>query len=138
MRLYPPLPLFGRQVAEPVRFRGHALDPGALALVSPYVTGRDPAFWSSSERFDPARWRGPTERPEFAFYPFGGGATPVSGRPSPRRRRGSHSRRCVATTGSVPLSRAHGPSSPSRSSPTGRSRCGWTPVRRAPGRRTTR
>lgn len=73
LRLYPPLPLFGRRVRAPVTFRGHALDPGALALVSPYVTGRDPAFWSVPDRFDPARFLGRDDRPEFAFYPFGGG-----------------------------------------------------------------
>lgn len=75
LRLYPPLPMFGRTATEPVTLGGTDLDAGSHVLLSPYVTHRDEAFWTAPERFDPERF-GPgrvADRHEFAYYPFSGG-----------------------------------------------------------------
>jgi cytochrome P450 len=43
--------------------------------VSPYVTHRHPGLWENPDRFDPERFapERSAERPEFAYFPFGGG-----------------------------------------------------------------
>ncbi len=73
LRLFPPAWLTGRSALETVRIGACELHRGDVALLSPYVTHRNPRLWSEPERFKPERWvDGP--RPErFAFFPFGGG-----------------------------------------------------------------
>ena len=46
-----------------------------LAVVSPWVTHRDPRWYPEPERFDPERWRPEARetRPQYAFFPFGAG-----------------------------------------------------------------
>jgi cytochrome P450 len=43
--------------------------------LSPYVTHRHPEFWEHPEGFDPERFSPQSclDRPEFAYFPFGGG-----------------------------------------------------------------
>jgi len=51
------------------------LPPGALVLLSPYLTHRHPMFWEEPERFDPNRFvpARAAGRHAFAYLPFGGG-----------------------------------------------------------------
>ncbi len=85
LRLYPPAPLFGRRVQEPVRLGDYDLPVGATVLLSPYVTQRDPANFEAPEEFRPARWElGSNTLPKFAFFPFGGGAKMCIGEPLAR------------------------------------------------------
>lgn len=75
LRLYPPLPMFGRTVEEDVIVGGTRLEAGDNVLLSPFVTHRDEEFWTDPETFDPSRFadgRG-DDRPEFAYFPFSGG-----------------------------------------------------------------
>ncbi len=53
---------------------------GALVLVVPWATHRDPRFWPDPERFDPFRFVGEQDRPRFAYMPFGGGPRACIGR----------------------------------------------------------
>lgn len=82
LRLYPPLPMFGRTATDPVVLGGVDLDAGAHVLLSPYVTHRDPAFWTAPERFDPERFapERAAERHEFAHVPFSAGPHACLGR----------------------------------------------------------
>lgn len=82
LRLYPTLPVFGRTTAKPVRIRGYPIGADAPVLVSPYVTGRDPAIWNDPERFDPERFESArtADRHEFATYPFSAGPHACLGR----------------------------------------------------------
>jgi cytochrome P450 len=83
MRLYPPAWVVTRSANAADQVGGHAIPPGAIVLVSPYVTHRDPLWWPDPERFDPSRFasaahdgpaaKGAPERPRYAYYPFGGG-----------------------------------------------------------------
>jgi cytochrome P450 len=83
MRLYPPAWITSREALVPVTIGGVALRAGDLAIISPYVTHRDPRFWPDPERYDPSRFLGaigghaaseqkPRER--YAYFPFGGGS----------------------------------------------------------------
>jgi len=46
-----------------------------VALLSPWVVQRDPAYWDEPERFDPDRFTPEASRgrPRYAYFPFGGG-----------------------------------------------------------------
>jgi len=72
MRLYPPAWVTARRALEAVEIGPHHLARGDIAIVSQYVSHRDPRFFPEPERFDPDRWFGPPP-PKFAYFPFGGG-----------------------------------------------------------------
>jgi cytochrome P450 len=73
MRLYPPAWLIGRRAIEDVELHGYTIPKRHIVFASPFVTHRNPKYYSDPERFDPDRWlrAHPTER--FAYFPFGGG-----------------------------------------------------------------
>jgi len=75
LRLYPPTWLTARTPVEDDAIGGYTIPAGALLLLSPYVTHRDPDFWDEPERFDPDRFTSArvAARPAFAYFPFGGG-----------------------------------------------------------------
>jgi cytochrome P450 len=75
MRLYPPVWLQGRRIAEPFQAGPYALEPGALVFISQWTMNRDPRYYADPERFDPLRWTpdAVATRPKFAYFPFGGG-----------------------------------------------------------------
>ena len=75
MRLYPPAWVISRCAITDDILGGYRIPAGAIVLVSPYVTHRHPRFWGTPEAFDPDRFdtAPQTERPPFAYFPFGGG-----------------------------------------------------------------
>ena len=75
MRLYPPAWTIGRFAKQPHTFGGFRVDAGNIVFVSPYVIHRHPELWSNPEGFDPDRFTPEREsqRPRFAYFPFGGG-----------------------------------------------------------------
>ena len=76
MRLYPPAWAIGRMAIGPFELRGTKIATGSILIASPYVTQRDPRWFSDPERFDPERWTAELRdsRPKFSYFPFGGGA----------------------------------------------------------------
>ena len=76
MRLYPPAWGLGRMSLEEVEIAGYPLPKGAIAVLSQWVTHRDPRFWPDPERFDPLRFtdEAKSARPKFAYFPFGAGS----------------------------------------------------------------
>ncbi len=76
MRLYPPAWRIGRHVVNDYEIGGYVIPSGALVLLSQYVTHRDPRYFPDPARFDPERWTAEKReaRPQFAYFPFGGGA----------------------------------------------------------------
>lgn len=80
MRLHPPSYALGRRAAVNTELGGYAVPAGALVLVVPWATHRDPRFWPDPERFDPLRFVGEHDRPQFAYMPLGGGARACIGR----------------------------------------------------------
>ena len=75
LRLYPPAPIFGREVAVPIELGGYDIPRGATIGVSPYAMHRNPRYFPEPDRFRPQRWLdGSTDAlPKFAYFPFGGG-----------------------------------------------------------------
>jgi cytochrome P450 len=74
MRLYPPAWAIGREAIEPCRIGEWDIPQKSVVLISQWVTHRDERFWSAPQMFDPDRWLQETDRPRFAYFPFGGGA----------------------------------------------------------------
>jgi cytochrome P450 len=77
LRLYPPTWIFIRIALEPDRLpSGTELAAGAKLYLCPWVVQRDPRWFPDPERFDPDRFtpEAVRSRPEFSYFPFGGGA----------------------------------------------------------------
>jgi len=73
MLLYPPAWTMGRKAIEPHTIGGYTIMPGAVALLSQWVVHRDPRWWPGAESFNPDRWAMKSDRPKYAYFPFGGG-----------------------------------------------------------------
>jgi cytochrome P450 len=75
LRLYPPAWGFSRQALTDDQLGGFRLPRGWLAFVIPFVLHRLPAYWPDPDAFDPERFspRQSTDRPKFAYLPFGAG-----------------------------------------------------------------
>lgn len=74
MRLFPPAWTMGRRVLEDHAIGGHTIAKGSLVIMSQWVVHRDPRWWPEAESFTPERWLAPTDRPKYAYFPFGGGS----------------------------------------------------------------
>ena len=77
MRLYPPTWIFIRMaLQEDTVPSGATISPGSKIYLCPYVMHRNPRYFPDPERFDPERFTAPAKkgRPQFAYFPFGGGA----------------------------------------------------------------
>jgi cytochrome P450 len=75
MRLYPPAHEIRRQPTADVDIAGYRVPEGSLILLPSWVLHRDARFWHHPTEFRPERWLedGEGDRPEFAYFPFGGG-----------------------------------------------------------------
>jgi len=83
LRLYPPQYILFREPVGSRTVRGYQLDPGTTVVLSPWVSQRSPRFWDAPDQFRPDRWREgapATDRPEFAYFPYGGGPRHCLGR----------------------------------------------------------
>jgi len=77
MRLYPPTWLFVRIAQAEDRLPSGATIPaGSKIYLCQYVMHRHPGYFQNPERFDPERFTETAKkaRPQFAYFPFGGGA----------------------------------------------------------------
>ena len=73
LRLYPPVYVFFREPTEDVTLRGYRVPEGSVLSVPQWVLHRDERWWDAPETFRPDRWLGESDRPEYAYFPFGGG-----------------------------------------------------------------
>jgi len=76
MRLYPPAWAVAREPTAPLSIAGQEVLPGAIILLSQWVTHKDPRWWPDPLKFDPQRFsaEGRAGRPRWAYFPFGGGS----------------------------------------------------------------
>lgn len=74
MRLFPPAWAIGRMARREVSLGGYTFAPGSIFVMSPAVMHRDPRFWPEADRFRPERFLEESDRPKFAYFPFGGGS----------------------------------------------------------------
>lgn len=76
LRMYPPAwSLFMRRVVEDIQLDTNVIPKGGIIYISPYVQHHLPQYWVNADTFDPSRFEGDwkSERPTYAFMPFGGG-----------------------------------------------------------------
>jgi cytochrome P450 len=73
LRLYPPIHLGSRRVAESIDIDGHCVPVGERLIYSIYLTHRDPGIWEEPDEFKPERFAHGRKQPPFAYVPFGGG-----------------------------------------------------------------
>ncbi|SDX77916.1 cytochrome P450 [Halobellus clavatus] len=75
MRLYPPVYALFREPKLDVRLGGYRIPRGSAVMLSQWVVHRSERWYDNPETFDPDRWlpERRTERPRFAYFPFGAG-----------------------------------------------------------------
>jgi cytochrome P450 len=75
LRLYPPIHIGNRRVAEEIKFsEGHdSIPAGERMFYSIYLTHRDPFIWQNPDSFCPERFAHGRKTPPFSYVPFGGG-----------------------------------------------------------------
>ena len=73
LRLYPPIHIGNRRVAEDMDFTEGIVPAGERMFYSIYLTHRDPEIWENAEQFRPDRFSYGRKTPPFAYVPFGGG-----------------------------------------------------------------
>lgn len=73
LRLYPPIHIGNRRVAEALSFSDGNIPAGERMFYSIYLTHRDPGIWEDADSFCPARFAHGRKTPPFSYVPFGGG-----------------------------------------------------------------
>jgi cytochrome P450 len=73
LRLYPPIHIGNRRVAEGMEFSEGSIPAGARLFYSIYLTQRDPRVWENAVSFCPERFAHGRKTPPFSYVPFGGG-----------------------------------------------------------------
>jgi cytochrome P450 len=84
IRLRPPAWAIGRTAVAQQRANEYPIAAGSIVVVSPWLLHHDPRWWPDPEVFRPERWLAETERPRYAFIPFGGGPRVCIGEPFAR------------------------------------------------------
>ncbi len=75
LRMFPPIPMVVRTAENDDSIGGHRVRKGGVVVLVSWLTQRDARWWNEPEKFDPDRFfnRKNTERPRYAYFPFGGG-----------------------------------------------------------------
>ncbi|ELV12926.1 Cytochrome P450 4A11 [Tupaia chinensis] len=75
LRLYPPVPVAGRELSKPITFPdGRSLPKGISVSLSFYALHHNPEVWPNPEVFDPSRFAPGSTRHSHAFLPFSAGS----------------------------------------------------------------
>jgi cytochrome P450 len=75
LRLYPPIHIGNRVVAEEVTFgEGETIPAGERLFYSIYLTQRDPVVWEKPDDFCPERFQPGARANAMSYIPFGGGS----------------------------------------------------------------
>ncbi|MCE7860530.1 MAG: cytochrome P450 [Chloroflexi bacterium CFX2] len=73
LRLYPPIHISNRRVAEEIEFAEGKIPAGERMFYSVYLTHRDPTIWENADQFCPERFAHGRKTPPMSYIPFGGG-----------------------------------------------------------------
>jgi cytochrome P450 len=73
LRLYPPIHIGNRRVAENMEFAEGTVPAGERMFYSIYLTHRDPSVWENANDFCPERFAHGRKTPPMSYIPFGGG-----------------------------------------------------------------
>jgi len=72
LRLYPPVPVLGREATKDFEIGGQHFSAGAELWIVPWVLHRNPRYYDAPDEFRPERWEGDLAKrlPKFAYFPF--------------------------------------------------------------------
>ncbi|MFB6251973.1 MAG: cytochrome P450 [Halobellus sp.] len=75
LRLYPPAGMLFREAVEETELGGYRIPAGTKILLPQFTVHTDDRWFDAPEEFRPARVRSERsdDRPDFAYFPFGGG-----------------------------------------------------------------
>ena len=77
LRRYPPAAAIFREADEDVTVGGYRVPEDTFVVLPQFHVHTDERWWSDPEQFDPSRWDDisdpPGDRPEYSYFPFGGG-----------------------------------------------------------------
>ena len=77
LRRYPPAAAVFREADEDVEVGGYRLPEDTFVVLPQFRVHTDERWWSDPMEFDPSRWDDiedpPGDRPEYSYFPFGGG-----------------------------------------------------------------
>ena len=75
LRLYPPAPMYAKDVVDDDVIDGYRIRKGSTVLLLPYFTHRHPEFWDNPNRFEPERHAPEAEKARHpqAYHPFASG-----------------------------------------------------------------
>ncbi|GIX93047.1 hypothetical protein CDAR_170861 [Caerostris darwini] len=81
-RIYPPVPIFGRNITEEISICGYTIPKRTTVVVSPFLAHRDEDIFPDAEKFDPERFlpENSAHIPECAYIPFAAGPRGCIGR----------------------------------------------------------
>ena len=81
LRLYPPVPMMVREVAQAERFRGRDVAPGSQVVLSPWHLHRHMRLWDNPDGFYPERWHSEKGKhcQRAAYIPFSAGPRVCTG-----------------------------------------------------------
>ena len=75
LRLYPPAPMYAKDVIDDDVIDGYHIEKGSVMLLFPYYTHRHPEYWDEPLRFEPNRHAPELEKERHpqAYHPFSSG-----------------------------------------------------------------
>ncbi|KAK3433792.1 hypothetical protein EUGRSUZ_D01067 [Eucalyptus grandis] len=76
LRLHPPAPLIPREAIEEAEIDGYRVPVNSRIIVNALTLGRDPDYWTDSEKYEPERFLESLvdfKGTDFQFLPFGSG-----------------------------------------------------------------
>jgi len=73
LRLYPPAYTIFREARTDVSLGGYDVPEGSIVTLPQWVVHRDERWFDDPDAFRPERWATERDRPEYAYFPFGGG-----------------------------------------------------------------
>jgi cytochrome P450 family 4 len=73
LRLYSPVPLFGRRIDQDVEYDGKIIPKGVEIIVYSHGIHMNPEYYPNPEKFDPSRFEKMDGKHPFAFIPFSAG-----------------------------------------------------------------
>lgn len=79
LRLYPPVPILGRQAMEADHIGTYAIEAKSLILVIPWLLHRHEEFWERPHAFEPDRFLDKRPKFPFAYVPFAAGPRVCAG-----------------------------------------------------------
>ncbi|WP_162354475.1 cytochrome P450 [Natrialba swarupiae] len=82
LRLYPPTYMLFRQTTKPDTVAGYEVPAGTRVVLSQWAIHRSDRYYDDPLAFRPGRWTSEMREslPEYAYFPFGGGARQCIGR----------------------------------------------------------